>query len=253
MLLLFASGEGPRRAPIGLQHNSKNMKQILFQSARGVSQPSAHLTTPPVRGAAGLVRCLAVVSAVAMLAAAGKAHAQLPPGWTDTDIGSPSQPGSASYSAGNWSVSGGGADIWNTADQFNFCYTNSTSYAVMIAQVRSVQAPDPWAKAGVMFRDDTTAGAMFATVEATSGNGVNFQWRNSTAGECGYSQVGGVNAPVWVKLVRNGNDFAGYYSPDDTAWLPIGPDQTIPMISAGLAGLAVTAHNDSALNTSTFR
>jgi hypothetical protein len=193
-----------------------------------------------------------VAAAIAMFVAGGKAEAQLPPGWTDTDIGSPSYAGSATYSAGNWSVSGGGSDIWNTADQFNFCYTNSTSYAVMIALVTSVEATDPWAKAGVMFRDDTTAGAMFATVEATSGNGVNFQWRNSTGGECGYSQVGGVNAPVWVKLVRYGNDFSGFYSPDGTAWLPIGPDETIPMISAGLAGLAVTAHNDALLNTSTF-
>src|SRR5664279_158875 len=133
-----------------------------------------------------------------MVAAGGKADAQLPPGWTDTDIGSPSQPGSASFSAGDWSVSGGGGDIWNAADQFNFCYTNPTSYAVIIAQVTSVEATDPWAKAGVMFRDDTTAGSMFAMAVATSGNGVNFQWRNSTGGQCGYSQVGGVNAPVWV-------------------------------------------------------
>jgi hypothetical protein len=34
---------------------------------------------------------------------------------------------------------------------------------------------DSWAKAGVMMRDDTTAGAMFANVVITPGNGVNFQ------------------------------------------------------------------------------
>jgi hypothetical protein len=190
-----------------------------------------------------------------MLGAAGIADAQLLPGWTDTDIGSPSQAGSASYSAGIWTVSGGGSDIWNTSDQFNFCYSNSTTNAVIIAQVTSVQNTDPssgWSKAGVMFRDDTSTGAMFAVVDVTPGNGVNFQWRNSTGGACAYSQVGGVNAPVWVKLVRNGSDFAGYYSPDGAAWTPIGPDATIPMLSAGLAGLAVTAHNDSLLNTSTF-
>ena len=107
-----------------------------------------------------------------MLAAAGKADAQLPAGWTDTDIGSPSQPGSASYSAGNWSVSGGGADIWNTSDQFNFCYSNSTAYAVMIARVTSVQATDPWAKAGVMVRESDTADSAYATVVVTAKNPV---------------------------------------------------------------------------------
>src|SRR5450759_2310261 len=118
------------------------MNQILFRRAPRASRPAAHLIAPQIRGAAGLVRYLAVAAAAAMLAAAIKADAQLPPGWTDTDIGSPSQPGSASYSAGNWSVSGGGADIWNTADQFNYCYSNSTAYAVMIAQITSVQATD---------------------------------------------------------------------------------------------------------------
>ena len=153
-----------------------------------------------------------------MLTAGGQADAQLPARVDRHRHRLAVQPGSASYSAGIWSVSGGGADIWNTADQFNFCYSNSTAYAVMIAQVTSVQATDPWTKAGVMFRDDTTAGAMFAAVEATPGNGVNFQWRNGPGGGCGYSQAGGVSAPVWVKLVRTGSDFAGYYSPDNTAW-----------------------------------
>jgi hypothetical protein len=36
------------------------------------------------------------------------AAAALPSGWTDVDIGSPGMAGSASYSAGNWTVSGGG-------------------------------------------------------------------------------------------------------------------------------------------------
>src|ERR1035437_5242896 len=54
------------------------MKQVLFQPARDASQPSTHLTTPQVRGAVGFVRCLTVAAAVAMLAAAGQADAQLP-------------------------------------------------------------------------------------------------------------------------------------------------------------------------------
>src|ERR1035437_1191906 len=119
------------------------MKQILLQPACCPSRSSAHVAIPQVRGVAGCVRCLATVAGGALLGAAGLAGAQLPPGWADTDIGSPSQAGSASYSAGNWSVSGGGSDIWNTSDQFNFCYSNSTTNAVIIAQVTSVQNTDP--------------------------------------------------------------------------------------------------------------
>ena len=179
------------------------------------------------------------------------ASAQLPAGWADQDIGAPSQPGSASFANGNWTVSGGGSDIWNSADNFHLAYESSTDNAVAIARVTSVQNTDPWAKAGVMFRDSTDPSATFAMVVATPGNGVNFQWRNSYAGQCGYSQVGGA-APVWVKLVRSGNGFSAFYSTDGAAWLAIGATQTIPMNNTPVAGLAVTAHNDAYLCTATF-
>ncbi|HYV27318.1 MAG TPA: hypothetical protein VFA77_07275, partial [Candidatus Eisenbacteria bacterium] len=180
------------------------------------------------------------------------AFAQLPPGWIDEDIGSPSYFGSASYTANNWSVAGGGSDIWNSADQFHFAFTNGTESMTIITRVLSLDETDPWAKAGVMIRDDDTPGSMFADVIITPGNGVNFQWRDSTGGQCGYSVVGGILAPIWLKLVRNGTDFAGFYSPDGAAWTPIGPDTIIPMGNPGIAGLAVTAHNDATLCNASF-
>lgn len=196
-------------------------------------------------------KCLAAIG-LCLVSGVLSLEAQLPPGWSDEDIGAPSQPGSASFSAGTWTVSGGGADIWNSADQFHFAYENSTANAVIIAQVTSVQETDPWAKAGVMFRESTSPDSMFGDVVVTPGNGVNFQWRDSPGGQCNYSQVFGISAPVWVMLVRNGTDFAGYYSPDGAAWTPIGPDAIIPMTSPGIAGLAVTAHNDATLCTATL-
>ena len=39
------------------------------------------------------------------------AMANLPPGWSDTDIGAPAVAGSASDTNGGWTVSGGGVDI----------------------------------------------------------------------------------------------------------------------------------------------
>src|SRR5439155_11209994 len=42
----------------------------------------------------------------------------LPSPWTDSDVGSPATPGSASYSNGAFTVNGGGSDIWGSTDQF---------------------------------------------------------------------------------------------------------------------------------------
>src|ERR1043166_7754716 len=105
------------------------------------------------------------------------AQAALPPGWSDADIGSPGLAGSASYNNGNWTVTGGGSDIWNNADQFNFASTSFGSDGVMIARVLSLQNSDPgtgWSKAGLMFRNDNSAGSVNATIFATAGQGVSF-------------------------------------------------------------------------------
>ncbi len=197
-------------------------------------------------------RLVTALLALGFFAGIGPAWGQLPAGWADVDIGSPQYAGSASYANGIWTVSGGGSDIWGTGDQFNFLYQNTTN-DVIVAKVTAVQNTDPWAKAGVMMRDDTTAGAMFANVVITPGSGVNFQWRNSTDGECGYSQVNNVTAPTWVKLVRINTQFSAYYSADGVSWTPLGGSQTITMNSTlPLVGLCVTAHNNGYLNTSTF-
>ncbi len=183
------------------------------------------------------------------------AKAGLPAGWSDTDIGSPADAGSATDTNGGWTVSGGGADIWGTADQFNFASKNFTCDGSISALVTGVQNSDPssgWSKTGVMFRNDTTAGAINVFMAATAGQGVCFQYRNTTGGVSVNSQIYGINPPVWVQLVRSSDQYSGYYSLDGINWVQAGSTTTIEMNGAVLAGLAVSAHNNAALNTSTF-
>jgi regulation of enolase protein 1 (concanavalin A-like superfamily) len=177
----------------------------------------------------------------------------LPANWTDADVGPPALPGSALFDGQTWTVSGGGSDIWNTADQFHFVSHSVTGDGTLVARVTALQSTDPWAKAGVMFRDGSGPGAAFAAVYATPGNGVAFQWRTSTgASATGSAPAAGLSAPVWVKLSRSGASFSAYYSADGAHWVQIGGPQTIAMSPTALAGLAVTAHNNSLLTTATF-
>ena len=113
-----------------------------------------------------LLKCAMMVFVIFL--ANNPAWASLPAGWSDADIGSPGLAGSASYTNGNWTVTGGGADIWNNADQFNYASTNFTGDGTMIVQVTSLQNSDPgsgWAKAGLMFRNDSTAGSVNVSTE----------------------------------------------------------------------------------------
>ena len=113
-----------------------------------------------------LVKCAIVV--LAFLLAKNPVPAQRPASWADADIGSPGLAGPASYASGVWTVTGGGSDIWNNADHFNFVSTNFTGDGTMIVQVTSLQNSDPgsgWAKAGLMFRNDSTAGSVNVSTE----------------------------------------------------------------------------------------
>ena len=98
---------------------------------------------------------------------------------SDADIGSPGKTGSGSFnsSTGAWTVSGGGSDIWNNSDQFNFASASVTGNATLTTEVTSLNAVDPWTKAGLMFRDGSGATAPNVALVVTGSNGISFQWR----------------------------------------------------------------------------
>lgn len=179
----------------------------------------------------------------------------LPAGWTDTNVGNPGKAGTAAKSGGTWTVTGGGADIWGTSDQFNLAarsYSGDGSIVARVARVASLTNTNAWAKAGVMFRAGTAANAAEAAVVVTPGNGVSFQWRTTAGGSTSYTNVGGLTAPRWVKLTRAGNTFAAYYSSNGTSWTKVGATQTVSLPAAATVGLAVTAHDNAQLATATF-
>jgi predicted alpha-1,2-mannosidase len=184
----------------------------------------------------------------------------LPFGFTDSDIGSPSQTGSASFDwpTGTWTVSGGGSGISGTSDQFNYASRNWSGDATIIAAVTGITNTDDGAQAGVMFRDSPSADSMEVAVVATQADGVVLEWRDATGGDTGMEVVSGVPAPtasnpVWVELIKSGPSYSGFYSTDGSDWLPVGTPVTVSFSSSvNQAGLAVTANNDGALNTATF-
>ena len=178
--------------------------------------------------------------------------ASLPPGWSDADIGSPGLAGNAVFANGVWTVSGSGSDIWNAADQFNFAGEPFLCDGAIVAKGNTVQNTDPWAKAGVMMRNDTTAGSVNVALVISSGNGINFQWRDTAGGQCSSVNIPGLAAPIWLALTRSVDNFNAYYSADGITWTQAGSTEPIVLNGPILAGLCVTAHNNSLLNAATF-
>ncbi len=175
----------------------------------------------------------------------------LPSGWSAADVGAVAAAGSASVLGDTWTVTGSGADIWGTTDSFQFAAQTLSGNGTIVARVASLQNTNPWAKAGVMVRESTTAGSRHAFCCVTSGNGVAFQRRSTTDGASAHTAGSTASAPRWVKLVRSGNVLTGYESANGTTWTKVGA-VTIALGSSARFGLAVTSHANSALATATF-
>jgi len=169
--------------------------------------------------------------------------------------GNPASVGSFIESpAGTYTMTASGADIWNDTDEFHYAFKTLSGVGTIIAQVLSVDNTDPWAKAGVMFRDTLEPGSKFAAVYITPGNGCRFQARVDTDAAATSdtsvvtSEQTSITAPYWIKLERDfAGNFRGYYSSNGSTWQAMSWNpQNIMMSSNIYIGLAVTSHNAAA-------
>lgn len=182
-----------------------------------------------------------------------QASTALPPGWTDIDIGAVGLAGSATYNNGTFTVSGSGADIWNPADQFNYLYQSVSGDQTIVARVVSENGTQSYAKAAVMIRETVATNAVEASVLLTPTNGVAMEIRPTT-GASSINVSGWIKGPVppqWVKLVRSGSTFTASYSADGNTWTQVA-STNVTMATSATAGLAVTAHSNTNLNTAKF-
>ena len=177
--------------------------------------------------------------------------ASLPKGWADADIGNVGVAGDASYLNGNYNLLASGSDIWESADAFHFASRPLNGDGSIVARVVSIQYTDPWAKAGVMLRDNDSAGSKYVFLGLTGQGGSLLQSRLVADGSSDSTDGPAAKQPHWVKLTRHSNIFTGYVSADGTNWVAVG-NTRIPMNKNLAAGLALSAHNNSVLNSTLF-
>ena len=169
-----------------------------------------------------------------------------PAPWTDSDIGNPALPGSASYANGVFTVNGDGSDIWGGDDEFNYVWWTLAGDGSIVARVTSQSDTDGWAKAGVMIKQSTATGSSYALLAVTPGNNIAFQYDfDQTVAGVSYS------FPVWLKLTRSGSTITAFYSADGTTWPQVGT-ATVTLTDPVTIGLFACSHNANAVSTATF-
>ena len=180
-----------------------------------------------------------------------------PTGWTCSDIGGALPLGQQTLTGSTWSISGGGGDIFGTADAFHFVSQTLAADGTVSAQVTSQTDTSPWAKAGVMLRETTDPGSPYYAAFVTPGNGVAVQWRTAQGGSSTALAAAGT-VPTYLMIARytSGSTvyFTAYTSPNGTTWTAVpGSTQTVTGLTGTLlAGLAVTSHDQGTSSTVGF-
>jgi hypothetical protein len=174
-----------------------------------------------------------------------------------------------------YTLTASGSDIWDTSDKMHYLYQPMSGDGEIIARVSGENSQDYWTKGGIMIRKNLTTGSpnafMFETADAH--NEPVFQWRDNQDG--GSGDFGGHpgtdihhGPPVWLRLVRSGNTFSGYWAADVNNgqshgdWQDLAGDgstrfntHVVPGIAVNdpvFVGLGLTAHNNGTTATATF-
>ncbi len=150
------------------------------------------------------------------------AAAAMPSGWTSTDIGLPLIAGSSDYSAGTFTVTGAGADIWGLSDQFHYAYRQVTGDIEIIARVTAVENTHAAAKAGLMIRDALTPNAAHTSLYLTAANGAALHERPLAGGPTLQLASAAASAPYWLRLERRAAVVTAFRSDDGVTWTLVG-------------------------------
>ncbi len=232
-------------------YTSPNGTTWTFVQSVGITMPANVFVGLPVTSHNNAMLATAVLDQVVVSAAPPPPPPPPPSGLPSQDIGNPTVPGSSSLSGSTYTITGGGADIWDTSDSFRYTYQQVSGDSSVVARVDSLQNTDSWAKAGVMIRESLAANSRHVMMIISPGNGTSFQRRTTTGGFSDYTQGPAVSTPRWVRVVRSGNTFTASTSANGTTWTTVG-SVSIAMASSAYAGLAVTSHDDSEATTATF-
>jgi len=165
----------------------------------------------------------------------------LPEPWVNQNIGD-IVPGSAAFVDGLIRVEGGG-DVWGNAGAFHYAWQEIDGEATITARLTRLEAQDPWAKVGLMIRDDLSRESAHAMIVATPDRGVHVQSRTPAASfmsSTAAPEAFRTGAPVWLRLQRAGDTISASASGDGETWTHVA-SLDIPMSGSVHVGLMATS------------
>jgi hypothetical protein len=192
------------------------------------------------------------------------------PEFANLDIGSPELAGSAKQVGGGWDLIAGGADIWETSDQFHFVFKQFLGDFDIAVRVECFTPAHLYSKAGLMIRETLSPDSphlmflVFADDAPRNNNlgAYEMQFRSVAGGDCQavYPTVKPPAPPEfpaaypnsWLRVHRRGSRFSAFASTDGKTWKPYA-NQTLTLPSLVFVGPALTSHDPEKKAEARFR
>ena len=158
-------------------------------------------------------------------------------------------------------IQGAGPDLWTGSDAYSTIYqpgvvgANSTIETEVTGQANM----NGYAKAGIIVRNSMTRSGTSpegVILYESPADGFQIGW-DDNGGTVIDNQAPGINAlpislPAWLKLVRDGATYTGYYSTDGATWTLVGSVTAPAQNATQDAGMFVTSHATGQLGTVDF-
>lgn len=190
--------------------------------------------------------------------------------FANADIGSPHLSGSVKPVEGGWDVIGGGVDIWEKSDEFQFIYKDFSGDFDVAVRVESFTPAHLYSKCGLMIRESLHAESahlmfvLFADNQPRNNNlgAYEMQFRAVAGDDCQaiYPVVRPPALPEfpatfpnsWLRVTRQGDRFAGFASTDGKTWKQYA-EHVLKLARTVKAGPALTSHNPLVSAKAAFR
>lgn len=166
--------------------------------------------------------------------------ANIPPEWTQTDIGVVAPFNGMFLYNGRYHVEALGYNYTSREDKGFFAHQTVSGNFDIRMRVDEIELTNQNASVGLMARENNNIGAKNVYLHATADYGLRSQYRDTvdySTRALAYDRT--ITNPVWLRLVREGEFFTSYYSYTGAAgtWVELGAIQN-PMSGTLLVGIA---------------
>jgi len=169
------------------------------------------------------------------------------------DVGETPKAGSLEYDAvaGEYRVTGGGANIWASVDAFQFAWKRVSGDVTITADVRFIgTGAVDHRKAVLMIRQSLNPDSAYADV-ALHGDGLTSLQFRPKAAAATEELRSTLKMPVRIRIERHGNEFTMYAGKPGEELLATGP-ATVVLEDPVYVGIGVCSHDANVLETAVF-